>query len=467
MEQAVLFAGAGCADITPALGIQLAGDIGRRRPTEEIREHLYARALVLEAGGKRCCLLSLDLLSTTNMLAAELRQQVGARLGIAPEAVALHVTQNHAAPSLGHLFLVDELHTRFPEAYPWLKGGDEQYDPFCIEQCLQAVEEAVGQMQRVQVSAGRGIDGRVSFNRRFVLRDGTGKTHPANCDPNILYCEGPIDPEVGVMSLTREDGQSVASLLHHTCHPIYGYPHRYVIGDWPGAWAELMGARHPGIPLVLNGCCGNISPWNHLDPVPAWRENNGHRVMAEKLMETTETALGRMETLNATPLDWKRTLVNLPLRTLTPEVIDAAQRYLEAYPEPKFTDAEQTAVDWEWVYAVGRVDLYEYEKTHPTEDYEVQAFRIGDVALVMLKGEPFVEAQLRIKLASPAPYTFVAHFCNGYAGYLPTEQAFRHGGYETDTSNGSKWEPDALEKIADAAIALLQELFPERVSGTG
>lgn len=31
-----LVAGAGMADITPELGIQLAGDIGRLRPTEEI-----------------------------------------------------------------------------------------------------------------------------------------------------------------------------------------------------------------------------------------------------------------------------------------------------------------------------------------------------------------------------------------------------------------------------------------------
>ena len=460
MEPSVLFAGAGCADITPELGIQLAGDIGRLRPTEEIRERLYARALVLEAGGQRCCVLSLDLLSSTNWRADELRRQVAARLGIAPEAVALHVTQNHAAPSLGHLFLIEEDKTLFPDEYPFIKGGDDRYDPFCIAQCLHAVEEAVGQMQPVQVTAGRGIDGRVSFNRRFMMRDGTAKTHPGNCDPNILYCEGLADPEVGVLQFTRADGQPVASLLHHTCHPIYGYPHRYVIGDWPGAWAESMGASHPGIPLVLNGCCGNISPWNHMDPTPAWQQHDGHRKMAAQLMETTETVLGRMETLDTTPLSWKRTLLPLPLRTLTPEVVDHARRYLETYPEPKFLDAEHTCVDWDWVYAVGQLDLYAYEQQHTTCDYEIQVFRIGDAALVTLKGEPFVEAQLRIKQESPAPYTFVAHFCNGYAGYIPTAQAFKNGGYETWTSNGSKFQPEALEQIADAALKLLKELFP-------
>ncbi len=43
-----LCAGAARADITPSLGTQLAGDIGRCRPTEEIRDRLYANALVAE-----------------------------------------------------------------------------------------------------------------------------------------------------------------------------------------------------------------------------------------------------------------------------------------------------------------------------------------------------------------------------------------------------------------------------------
>lgn len=460
--QSVMYAGAGCADITPELGIQLAGDIGRYRPVEEIRERLYARALVLKADGQRCCLLTLDLLSATNPLADDLRRLVGAQLGIPRENVILHITQNHAAPSLGHLFLVDDVPTLMPDEYPWLKGGDERYDPFCIGQCMTAVEEAAGCMQPIELKVGRGVDGRVASNRRFVMRDGTGKTHPALCDPNILYCEGPMDPEVGVMTLTGEDGRPVASLLHHTCHPIFGYPHRYVIGDWPGAWAEMMSARHGGTAFVVNGCCGNISPTDHLDPDYYQQIDGKHRVMAEKLMETTETTLRRMETITPAPFGCKRAVLHLPMRLLDPAVVAAARRYLDAYPEPKFLDADCTAVDWDWVYAVNRLDLYARQQSNPFFDYEIQVLRIGEAALVALMGEPFVEAQLHIKLASPAPYTFVAHFCNGYAGYLPTEEAFRHGGYETHTGAGSKFQPDALGQITETALSLLRELFVER-----
>lgn len=455
-----LLAGAGMADITPALGTQLAGDIGRCRPTEEIRERLYARALVLESAGRRCCLLSLDLLSSTNVWANELRRQVGARLGIDAGDVIFHVTQNHASPSLGHLFCLDEETSLLPAEYPWLRGGDERYNPFCIAQCLAAVDDAAAKLQPVRLAVGRGIDGRVAFNRRFVLRDGTARTHPPICDPSILYTEGPTDPEVGVLTLTGEDGNLVSALLHFTCHPVFGYPNRYVIADWPGAWAELMRAQLGGVPLVVNGCCGNIHHTNHLDPSYTWTPD-GHLVMAAKLAETAAVALARRESLEAVPLDWQRTVLRLPMRLLTAEVIDNARRYLETYPTPKFLDDEQTRVDWDWVYAVGTLDLHALQQHDPCRDYEIQAFRLGDFALVTLMGEPFVEAQLRIKRESPAPYTFVAHFCNGYAGYLPTAEAFTRGGYETRTGIGSHWQPEALEQVADTALGMVRRLFAE------
>ena len=48
-----LFAGAGEADITPGLGMQMAGDVDRRRPAEAMRNPLLAPALVAAAGGKK------------------------------------------------------------------------------------------------------------------------------------------------------------------------------------------------------------------------------------------------------------------------------------------------------------------------------------------------------------------------------------------------------------------------------
>jgi len=456
IENTGLRAGAAMVDITPEMGIQLAGDIGRYRPTEEIRERLYARAVALESGGTLVCLLSLDICIANNYWANEIRRRASERFGIAPEAIILHITQNHAAPSLGHFIVSDEC-MLIPPDFPWLRGGDERYNEPTVTSTLCAIEQAFQRLQPVTIRTGRGVDGRVAFNRRFVMRDGSVKTHPGNCNPSVLQAEGPVDPEVGMMTLTAENGKDVAMFLHHTCHPCHGYPHRYVISDWPGIWAEMMQpyAREACVPFVINGCCGNIHHHNHLDP---HHENNHHR-MAQMLSETASGVLKRLETQKSAAFAAEQTVLRLPLRTLALSVVDAACKLVNEHPAPKWLNTEKTRVDWDWMYAVATLDLKNTQEHAPYCDYEIQAFRLGDTALVALMGEPFVEAQLKIKLESPAPYTFVAHLCNGYVGYIPTAAPFKRGGYETRTANWSKLQPEAMDTIVNAALELLKKLF--------
>src|SRR5262249_1664890 len=89
-----------------------------------------------------------------------------------------------------------------------------------------------------------------------------------------------------------------------------------------------------------------------------------------------------------------------------------------------------------------------------TWDYEIQVLRIDRAALVGLPGEPFVEAELQIKLASPTFPTYVVHNTS-YAAYIPTPQAFQHGGYETKAGLISKFAPEAFDLIVTAAGRLL------------
>jgi hypothetical protein len=158
-------------------------------------------------------------------------------------------------------------------------------------------------------------------------------------------------------------------------------------------------------------------------------------------------------------LDWKIQSLQIPLRLPTDEEIADARKLLTEHPEPIWTDESRTAVEWDWVYAVNRIDLAENVSKTPLFDYPIQVFRLGNMALISVPGEPFVEEQLRIKLASPAAFTFTAHMSTTYVGYLPTLEAFRHGGYETRTGAGSKLIPEALTMVGDATIAMLNELF--------
>jgi hypothetical protein len=447
-------------DITPQEGTQLAGDIGRKRSMNEVRDRIYATVTLIDDGHTKLAVIAANLLASTNYWSDKLRRAVGDELSVPVSQVLFHVHQNHATPSLGHLFTYKDEHSVYMEKWPWLLGGETEYNPWFLEQILTAVREAAAVMTPVTVSAGRGIDGRVAFNRRFVMRDGTAITHAQGPRDQILYREGPIDPEVGVWRFADASGADHALWLHHSCHPCHGYPHRYVIPDWTGQWETdmMQGPDGSRCAVTLNGCCGNVHHHDHLDPGFA----DDYLRMAELLSETAKQTLAEgMQPVRTEPIRIINRKLQLPWRRLSADEIAEAEAKLKEFPEPEWLDESREVVAWDWVYAVGRLELAAAQKQYPFIPYEIHVIRLGDLALVGLQGEPFVEGQLEIKLKSPAPFTMVAHFCNGYAGYLPTKRAFAGGGYETRTSMGSRYCEDALEIITQAGLDMLRELFAD------
>ena len=89
-------------------------------------------------------------------------------------------------------------------------------------------------------------------------------------------------------------------------------------------------------------------------------------------------------------------------------------------------------------------------------DWQMQAIRIGDIALLSVEGEPFAEIGLRIAAASPFPHTLFSGYSNGGFGYIPTREAFAEGGYEV--TNGSPFSPDAADVVVEEGLRMLNGL---------
>lgn len=94
------------------------------------------------------------------------------------------------------------------------------------------------------------------------------------------------------------------------------------------------------------------------------------------------------------------------------------------------------------------------------EQVEVQALAVGDVAFVGYPAEMFTELGLRTKAGSPFAATFVCELANGWFGYVPTLEAYEHGGYETRLGS-NRLDPHAGDTMVSAALALLAKLMPE------
>ena len=370
----------------------------------------------------------------------------------------VHTMQNHAAPSLGHADL--SLDPEFiPQGLPWLVNTGEEFAQFAIERSLEAIGRALENMQPVRVGIASGVENRVTFNRRFVMRDGTGEMGLGGHTPtDVAYSEGPIDPELGVVSFTTESLRPIAFLLHHTCNPVHDFPLRCVTADWPGAWSSRIRARYGDycVPLVINGCCANIHHGDFLGDL----EVNTTERMGATLAEATLPVLKRLVYQDDSRLDYANRVTRIPLRKVPEHELAKAKALLEEHPEAMWKEGEEgSAALWDWMYAVSKLNLDKMIQKDPKFDFGIQVLRIGDFALVGLYGTVFVEAQLRLKMGSPAVRTFVASNANGYAGYVPTPQALERGGYETVTGTNSKLVPEALDMIVDSSVELLNSVF--------
>ena len=459
--------GAARVDITPEPGWWLGGNATLYRPAEEFLDPLHARALVLKGCNMQVCILSLDIVAVSNVWTERIRRRAAERFGLEPSAIMIHATQNHAAPYIGDLFYSEECR-EIPEAYPWIRGSDNRYNEFATERILEAVGKAVDSQVPVSCNAGGRADGRVAFNRRLLMRDGTVRVSvPRGNDwNNVLQVEGPTDPEVGVLALADQSSRTVATLLHHTCHPCHGLSVKGIVtAGWPGEWSRQMESftSASSINMVINGCCGNIHHKNRLDPTQV---EDARRIGA-MLTETAGAVFSELkpETLHA--LDYRNEKVPIPWTKYSAGEIDWARQFLRDHPEPLWDKPDKTSIDWDWVYAVAMLEKVREIERSPCYNYEVQAFRIGDAGLVALTGEPFVEGQLEIKRRSPAKRTFIAHMCNGSVGYIPHREGYHRKGYYAGSAGrlirrGANWYwlvPEALEMIVKKSIDLLEELF--------
>ena len=461
--------GAAMADITPPPGTHLSGSgCGDHRPAQSVMDPLYAKAVVFEAGGRRVCVVSLDVTIITAEHTRQIREAVSARTDIPPDAIMVHAIQTHSAPGVGYFMLDPDFPLETNAETEFLRGGESAYSRLATEAAARAAVEAAERLQPARIALGRAVLGGLAFNRRGVRRDGAvfmPKPLGSEAQPfgvkDLCYLEGPTDPEVGVLCAQDANMKPLAFLLHFTCHPVnvFGRRETYcaVSADWPGAWAGRMqsvfGAS--AVPLVVNGCCGNINPWNPFDP----DERPDHVRMGNKLTTMAERVVHAMKFSSSGVVDSRVERVALPYRDIPGARLREVEAILTRDPRPPRGPDGQ--VDPRWFLAASTRSVEICRRREPQFSYEIQVLRIGDLALVGLPGEPFVEGQLALKTQAPAPYVFVAHLTSHYVGYLPTREAYARGGHEANpnVTYWSKLAPGALETVTERATALMASLF--------
>ena len=167
--------------------------------------------------------------------------------------------------------------------------------------------------------------------------------------------------------------------------------------------------------------------------------------MGSHLANSVARVLDRPERVKLGPLQVARRPVPLTLDPFPPLAEMEASLRAAATPASK---AELVALGDALVVA-RRVEQF--------RQAPVTVVASGDLAIVALPGEVFVEFGIAIRAGSPFPWTIVSAYNDNSLQYIPTASAFPEGSYEVD--GGWRYiSAGAGEVLAQGAIDLLTEL---------
>jgi neutral ceramidase len=205
------------------------------RPSDGERDPLAARALVLESGGVRVALATIDLLAVDHAFTADVARRLAAA-GVRPTTLVLAASHTHSGPGayvdsalLGWLVL-DRLDTQVRDAL--------------LDGVVSAVRQADAARGPARVGAGVVTAPPLTVSR---LRQ-------------------PLDAELAALRVTRPGGAPVALVWNYAIHgTMLGASNLRLSGDVMGDTTAVL-ERDLGVPaLFVNGAVGDVSPAHHGD----------------------------------------------------------------------------------------------------------------------------------------------------------------------------------------------------------
>jgi hypothetical protein len=304
------------------------------------------------------------------------------------------------------LLVITHSHTHSGPSIGLLRDTQVASDEFLrrvVDSVASVVLEAVATAAPACVFLGSTLC-EIGVNRRLPTPRGIElSVHP----------DGPCDRDVVVVRVERKEGVPIACWFRMSAHPVtLGSADTRISGDWPGEAARLLTDSLGCEALFSQGCCGDV------DPIASGSEHALLHVgrLAATAVEQAWDSASPLE-----PGQWRSVLRVVDLPTNRPPAEDELPARLE-----------------------------------------IQAIRLGQLAIIGLSAEPFTRIAAWVRGLVPGDVTpLVLGYTNGCFGYLPDDEGFEETegrrGYEVDFAPWWFRTPILTPNAIDAAKAAIAD----------
>lgn len=398
---------------------------------------LFARMLLLESGETRYGILSVDLTSMFPKTVAEYKQILHTLAGVPEENSWITVTHTFSAP---HLWDVPK-----PGEPDIPRPGHPMRTQEEIARCVRvneafrrAVEAAVRQaaetLRPAHCGAGSGVCG-VNASRNMETKDGWW----LGCDAAEFS-----DHTLPVLKFESEEGAPLGLLFAYDCQSsVMGMSQmpgggKLMSADLLGAAAAYVEREYGGdfVALPLCGAAGDQEPQLKACRNEVDRHGNLRKVdLGEAgfaLLDAQGSRLGAELLKTAERISCRAAIVKKDRRDFACDAKVMERNIRNLHPARS----------------------YEYTPDG-TREAEVQAFVLGDFALLGTRAELASKTAAEIRNASPYPYTAVATMVDGGAKYMVDAEAYDRFTYG---AMNSAFQKGSAERLRDESLGLLRAM---------
>ena len=464
-------------DITPPLGSFMPGYYQIRRATE-VLDPLQINMVAFSDGTTTALVAQYDTEALSDAVADQMRDAIVKATGVARDAILLHASHTHDGGYLaqktnhGSNVLGDKKAT----------AVDLLYVQMAVSRSADAAVNAIADLKPAKLSCGRSVASRISFGRRYLMKDGKVKTNPGTNNPDIVRPVGnPPDEQVQVLRIDREGAPAIAVINFQTHPDVVGGT--TLTADWPGLTRCVFEAATFGeaYAMVLNGTQGDV---NHCNVLPKPGELNGlkrdfdavdrgydhAKHMANVLAAAALSVWMKCAPLEAGPVRYAVEHVKVPAQKgdVDPKKdlawaneiwemhMQAEKDGTVATPNDPVTKKYGWA-DMELTTEVARAGRIRNMSKHDDfHDLPLMTVSIGRaVAFGGFPGEPFNDSGKAVKAKSPFGLTLLSCLTNGSRGYFPFSDSYKEGGYESATS---PFGPTVADDLIAGELRLLNRL---------
>ena len=443
--------------ITPPHGTQMVGYFFERL-SDGVLDDLELNTLAASDGKNTVVNICADLCGVPQARMDVYRRAVAKAVGVPYEAVYICCTHTHTGPDVAGMLE----HETASENPPCASAWEESLCGYIVS----SAQRAVSDMVPARIYIGSGKVERVSFIRRYRMKDGYVRTNPGVNNPDIVETIGEPDETEQLVRICRE-GKKEIVLVNFQVHPdaVGGTK---ISADYPRFVRQTVenGLGGAAFCIYYNGAQGDT---NHVNTNPRPGEDNGlepdtfddvlrgyefSQNMGRAIGGEALKVYGHAHAAPATPVKFGQKEILVPSQTPAAEQLPKALQIAELHNAGRDDQLPYEAM--ELTTAVAEALRMVRLKDGPEAfKLNIGAIAFGAVAFVGVPGEPFTEVGRRIKRESPFEMTIPTCLTNGSEGYYPMQDAYEEGGYE---ARSSAFRSGVAERIAEESVSVLKAL---------